>query len=433
MKTPDEKVADDPSETLAASPRRRVAASPSRASASFFAGVSPSVVIIGFASLFSDISGEMIYPILPLFLTQTLGAPATVVGLVEGIAVGTGNAIGGFSGWISDRLGRRKPVAFFGYAMTAATRPVIAAAQIWPLVLAARFAERFGKGIRNAPRDALLAEATEARYRGRAFGFERAMDSLGAVLGPLVALAVIGWTQLDARSIFLISAIPATIAALLILTVKEKRERVVKGTGKLSLSLAGTTREYKRLLLIMGVFGLANSANSFLILRGQQLGLATGASASQAVSETILAYALFNLVSMLTAYPAGAASDKLGRRNLLIAGFAVYALSYLGFALASQVWMVWPLFALYGLFPALTEGVAKAMAVDTAGRAGHATVIGILSMVSGLTQIAASYIGGVLWDKVNSQATFYFGAALSAIAVVMLLALLPSRISQERV
>ena len=402
-------------------------------SASLFAGVSPSVVIIGFASLFSDISGEMIYPLLPLFLTQTLGAPATVVGLVEGIAVGTGNAIGGLSGWISDRLGRRKPVAFFGYAMTAATRPVIAAAQMWPLVLAARFAERFGKGIRNAPRDALLAEATEARYRGRAFGFERAMDSLGAVLGPLVALAVIGWTQFDARSIFLISAIPATIAALLILTVKEKREHVVKGTGKLSLSLAGTTREYKRLLLIMGVFGLANSANSFLILRGQQLGLATGASASQAVSETILAYALFNLVAMLTAYPAGVVSDKLGRRNLLMAGFAIYALSYLGFALASRVWMVWPLFALYGLFPALTEGVAKAMAVDTAGRAGHATVIGILSMVSGLTQIVASYIGGVLWDKLNPQATFYFGAALSTIAVVMLLALLPSRLSQERV
>jgi MFS family permease len=395
--------------------------------------VSPSVVIIGFASLFSDISGEMIYPILPLFLTETLGAPATVVGLVEGIAVGTGNAIGGFSGWISDRLGRRKPVAFFGYAMTAATRPVIAAAQVWPLVLAARFAERFGKGIRNAPRDALLAEATEARYRGRAYGFERAMDSLGAVLGPLVALAVIGWTRLDARSIFLISAIPATIAALLILTVKEKRAGVVKGTGKLSLSLAGTTREYKRLLLIMGVFGLANSANSFLILRAQQLGLATGEAPGKAVSAAILAYALFNLVSTLTAYPAGAASDKLGRRNLLIVGFAVYALSYLGFALASQVWMVWPLFAVYGLFPALTEGVAKALAVDTAGRAGSATVIGILSMVGGLTQIAASYIGGVLWDKVNAPATFYFGAALAAIAVVMLFALLPSRLSQERV
>jgi MFS family permease len=429
MKQDDQTVEHKPGEIIAASPRPRVpASSPSRLPASLFTGLSRSAVLIGFVSLFSDISGEMIYPVLPLFLMQTLGAPATVVGLVEGIAVGTGNAMGGFSGWISDRIGRRKPVAFFGYAMTAATRPVIAAAQVWPLVLAARFAERFGKGIRNAPRDALLAEATDERYRGRAFGFERAMDSFGAVLGPLVALAVIGWAHLDARSIFLISAIPATLAALLLLTVKEKREPVAQGAGKVSLSLAGTTREYKRLLMIMGVFSLANSANSFLILRAQQLGLATGASASQAVSETILAYALYNLVSALTAYPAGAASDKLGRRNLLIAGFAVYAVSYLGFALASQVWMVWPLFALYGLFPALTEGVAKAMAVDTAGRAGRATVIGILSMVTGLTQVAASYIGGVLWDKVNSQATFYFGAALAAIALVMLITLLPATI-----
>jgi MFS family permease len=408
-------------DTVAASPHRPVAQS-------FFTGISSSAIIIGFVSLFSDISGEMIYPILPLFLTGTLNAPATVVGLVEGISVGVGNAVGGFSGWISDRIGRRKPVAFFGYALTAATRPVIAAAQVWPLVLAARFAERFGKGIRNAPRDALLAESTEARYRGRAFGFERAMDSLGAVLGPLVALAVISWARLDARSIFLIAAIPATIAALMILTVKEPREQVVRGTGKLSLSLAGTTREYKKLLLIMSVFSLANSANSFLILRAQQLGLATGASASAAISETILAYTLYNLVSTLTAYPAGAASDRVGRRNLLVAGFAVYAVSYLGFALASAVWMVWPLFALYGLFPALTEGVAKAMAVDTAGRAGRATVIGILSMATGLMQVLASYIGGLLWDKVNAQATFYFGAALAALAAVMLLVMLPSRL-----
>jgi MFS family permease len=423
MEQPNSSAHSEPNDTIDASPSVRP---------SLFAGVSSSAIILGFVSLFSDISGEMIYPILPLFLTETLKAPATVIGLIEGIAVGTGNAIGGFSGWISDRLGRRKPIAFFGYALTAATRPVIAAAQVWPLVLAARFAERFGKGIRNAPRDALLAESSEARYRGRAFGFERAMDSLGAVLGPLVALAMIGWAGLGARSIFLISGIPATIAALMILTVREKREQVVRGTGRLSLSLAGTTREYKKLLLIMTVFGLANSANSFLILRAQQLGLATGASASAAISETILAYTLYNLVSTLTAYPAGIASDRLGRRNLLIAGFAVYAVSYLGFALAAAVWMVWPLFALYGLFPALTEGVAKAMAVDTAGRAGRATVIGILSMVTGLMQVLASYIGGVLWDKVNSQATFYFGAALAAIAVVMLIVMLPARLSHER-
>jgi MFS family permease len=365
----------------------------------------------------------MIYPILPVFLTDTLHAPATVVGLIEGVAVGVSNAIGGISGWISDRIGRRKPVAFVGYVLTAVVRPVMAAAQGWPVVLGARFVERFGKGIRNAPRDAMLAESTEPQYRGRAFGFERAMDSAGAVLGPLVALALVGWAGLGPRSIFLLSAIPATLAALLILAVRERPEHVVTGSKKLTLSLAGTTREYKRLILIVTVFGIANSANALLILRAGNLGLA--------VRWTILAYALYNAVSTIASMPAGAASDRFGRRNLLIIGYAIYALSYLGFAVANSAWMVWPLFALYGLFPAMTDGVAKAMAVDTAGKAGRATAIGIFSTVSGVTQIVASYIGGMLYDKVNPQATFYFGAAFSAIAVVMLFALLPARIQAQ--
>ena len=394
---------------------------PSSSSPSLFTGISSSAVIIGVVSLLSDISGEMIYPILPMFLRDTLHAPATVIGLIEGVAIGVSNAIGGLSGWISDRIGRRKPVAFVGYALTAVVRPVIAAAQAWPVVLGARFVERFGKGIRNAPRDALLAESTESQYRGRAFGFERSMDSAGAVLGPLVALALVGWAGLGPRSIFLLSAIPATLAALMILAVPERAEQVVAGSKKLSLSLADTTREYKRLILIVTVFGIANSANALLILRAEDLGLAK--------QWTILAYALYNFVSTIAAMPAGAASDKFGRRNLLIIGYGVYALSYFGFALADSAWMVWPLFALYGLFPALTEGVAKAMAVDTAGRAGRATAIGIFATVNGVTQIAASYIGGLLYDKVSPQATFYFGAALSTIAVVMLFALLPSRVS----
>ena len=392
---------------------------------SLFTGISSSAVIIGFVSLLSDISGEMIYPILPMFLRDTLHAPATVVGLIEGIAIGVSNAVGGVSGWISDRIGRRKPVAFAGYVLTAVVRPVMAAAQVWPVVLGARFVERFGKGIRNAPRDALLAESTEAEYRGRAFGFERAMDSAGAVLGPLAALALVGWAGLGPRSIFLLSGIPAMLAALLILTVRERPEQVVAGSKKLSLSLAGTTREYKRLILIVSVFGIANSANALLILRAEDLGLAK--------QWTILAYALYNLVSTIAAMPAGAASDKFGRRNLLIIGYGVYALSYLGFAAADSAWMVWPLFALYGLFPAMTEGVAKAMAVDTAGRAGRATAIGIFATVNGVTQIAASYIGGVLYDEVSPQATFYFGAVFAALSVALLFLLLPSRIGAERV
>jgi MFS family permease len=336
---------------------------------SAFIGLSRSAIILGLVSLLADISSEMIYPILPLFLTQTLHAPAAVVGLIEGVAVGASTAIGGISGWISDRLGRRKPVAFAGYLLSAVTRPMIAAAQVWPVVLGARFAERFGKGIRTAPRDALLAESTAEKYRGRAFGFERAMDSAGAVVGPLIALALVGWAGFGARTIFLISGIPATLAALLILTVRERRDAAAGVRDNLKFSLAGATREYKRLLLVTGVFGLANSANSFLILRSEQLGLDR--------KWTILAYALYNAVASLASMPAGAASDRFGRRNVLMVGFGIYAASYAGLGAASVGWLVWPLFALYGLFPALTDGVGKAMAVDTAGKAGRAPALGI--------------------------------------------------------
>lgn len=389
-------------------------------SASAFAGLTRNTIIIGLVSLLADISSEMIYPILPLFITHTLGAGATAVGLIEGIATGTASVVSGISGRVSDRIGRRKPVAFTGYALTAISRPLIAFAATWPVVLGARFADRFGKGIRAAPRDALLAETSDEQYRGRAFGFERAMDSAGAVVGPLIGLALLGVLGLDrARTIFLISAIPAVIAALLILTVRERRLDIVAGSRSLRLSLAGTTRAYKKFLVIVAVFGLANSANAFLILRAEDLGLAAG--------WTILAYTLYNAVAAIVSMTAGAASDRLGRRNLLIAGYTVYAIVYVGFGLASAAWLVWPLFAVYGLFPALTEGVAKAMAVDTAGAAGRGTAIGIYVMVAGLTQIAASYIGGLLWDNLGAQATFYFGAALAASAVVLLFAFMPAR------
>ncbi|HLG16813.1 MAG TPA: MFS transporter [Blastocatellia bacterium] len=385
--------------------------------ASLFSGLSRSTIILGIVSLLSDISTEMVYPLLPIFLTETLKAPATAVGLIEGIAVGTASVVTGISGWISDRLGRRKAVALAGYVLTAVSKPMIAFAGGWPVVLGARFAERFGKGIRSAPKDAMLAESTDEIHRGRAYGFERAMDYTGAVLGPLIAIALVG--GFATRTIFMFSFVPASIAALLILSLRERRGDVAAGVNSLRLSLAGTTREYRRLMVIVAVFGLANSANAFLILRAQQWGLET--------RWTILAYAMYNAVAAIGSLPAGAASDRFGRRNLLIAGFAVYAIAYVGFAAGSQAWMVWPLFALYGLFPALTDGVAKAMAVDTAGSAGTATAIGVYSTVLGVTQVVASYVGGMLWDKVDASATFYFGAGLSGAAVVLLFALLPAR------
>lgn len=398
--------------------KSKIESSPRSSSSAPSTTLSRSAVIIGMVSLLGDISSEMIYPLLPLFLKETLHAPATIVGLIEGIAVGSASVVSGVSGWISDRIRRRKPVAFAGYALTAVSRPMIAFAQVWPVVLAARFADRFGKGIRTSPRDALLAETSPERGRGRAFGFERAMDSAGAVVGPLIGLALMGWAGLEVRKIFLISAIPATLAAVLILAVRERRGDIVTGSSSIRLSLAGTTIVYRRLLLISGVFGLANSANAFLILRAQQLGLTTGL--------TILAYALYNAVSSIFSLPAGAASDRFGRRNLLILGYAVYALSYTGFAIANAAWLVWPLFVVYGLFPALTDGVSKALAVDNAGKAGRATVLGVYFTVVGVTEIAASLIGGVLWDRVDPRATFYFGAALAALAVILSFALLPS-------
>jgi MFS family permease len=413
-----------PGDDFAPSPPRPVAPSASSAShphpgsPASPAGLSRSAIIIGLVSLLGDISSEMIYPILPVFLTQTLRAPATVVGLIEGVAVGAASVVSGVSGWFSDRIRRRKAVAFAGYALTAVSRPLLALAAVWPVVLAARFADRFGKGIRTSPRDALLAETSAEGHRGRAFGFERAMDSAGAVLGPLIGLGLVGWAGLEARKIFLISAIPATLATLLILAVRERRSDIVTGSSNIRVSLTGTTREYRRLLIVVGVFGLANSANAFLILRAEQLGLTTG--------STILAYALYNAVSSIASMPAGAASDRFGRRSLLIIGYAIYALSYAGFALANAAWLVWPLFVLYGLFPALTDGVSKALAVDTAGKAGRATALGIYFTVVGVTEIAASFVGGVLWDRVNSRATFYLGATLAAAAVVLSFALLPS-------
>jgi len=388
--------------------------------------LSRSTIIIGMVSLLSDISTEMIYPLLPIFLTQTLAAPKAAVGLIEGIAVGTASVVTGVSGWVSDRIGRRKPVAFTGYALTAISRPIIAFATAWPVVLGARFADRFGKGIRGAPKDALIADNTPQELRGRAYGFERAMDYAGAVGGPLIGLLLLGWFGLEGMSrIFLISTIPAAIAALLILTLREKRDRVAGAVRNVRFTLEGTTREYRRLLIVTAVFGLANSANAFLILRAGSLGLSERA--------TILAYTLYNAVAALFSFPAGAASDRFGRRNLLIMGYGIYALTYAGFGAASAGWMVWPLFVAYGLFPALTDGIAKAMAVDTAGSAGRATAIGVYSMVVGVTQIGASYIGGLLWDRVDASATFYLGALLSAGAVVLLFVLLPSRSLESRI
>jgi MFS family permease len=388
--------------------------------------ISRSAIIIGLVSFLSDSSSEMIYPVFPIFLTQVLHAPVTVVGLIEGLTNGIANIIPVLAGWLSDRSGKRKPVAFVGYVLSAVSRPAIGLANFWGVVLAARFVDRIGKGIRSAPKQALLAESATAGQRGRVFGYDRAMDYFGSVVGPLLCILFLSWFHISERSIFFIASVPALLAALMILAVRESSEAAIHHSTASEKAIAqpstfkGLTGEYKRFLVVAAVFGLANSANSFLILRGKQLGLSTTAA--------ILGYALFNAVSSLGSMPAGSASDRFGRRNILVIGYTIYALVYVGFGAANQGWMIWILFALYGLFPAFADGAAKALAIDTAGRAGRATAIGVLSAVNGVTQIAASYLGGALWDKVSSSATFYFAAALAALAVILLLLLLPARL-----
>jgi MFS family permease len=383
-------------------------------------GISRSTFIIGIVSLFADISTEVMYPLLPAFVTDVLKAPVSALGLIEGVAQGVSSVVSGISGWLSDRLGKRKLVAFAGYTLTAIAKPIIGRAGAWPVVLVARFGDRFGKGIRTAPKDALLADSAPASKRGKAFGFERAMDSTGAVVGPLLALVFAGWLGFGARTIFYLATIPAAAAALLILAVRDEHDATPPALAGLSLPIAGITKNYWRLMIITGVFGLANSANAFLILRASKLGLGTG--------WTILAYALYNAVAAIASMPAGSAGDRFGRRNLLVTGYAIYAVVYAGFGAATTTWIVWPLFAAYGLFPALTDGVGKALAVDTAGKAGRATAIGIYSMIVGITQVAASLIGGKLWDAVSPSATFYTGAILAASAALLSAVLLPARI-----
>jgi MFS family permease len=366
----------------------------------------------------------MVYPVLPIFIKDVLKAPAAALGLIEGLANGTASVVTAFSGWISDHLGRRKPVAFSGYALTALSKPVIAFAAVWPVVLGARFADRLGKGIRSAPKDALIAETATDEDRGRAFGFERMMDYSGAVAGPLLGFALLyslGTGSL--RTIFLLSVIPAAGSALLLLAIREPRSSGQHRSQLLGLTLEGLPREYKLFLATAAVFGLGNSANAFLILRANSLGLET--------STTILAYTLYNAVAAAASLPAGAASDKLGRKNLLVAGYLIYAMAYTGFGAADRAWLVWPLFALYGLCPALADGVGKVFAIETAGTLPRATAIGVYAMVNGLTQIVASFVAGLLWDHVGPSSTFYFGAGLAACSAVFLIFFVPATHSRR--
>jgi MFS family permease len=370
----------------------------------------------GLVSLFTDISSEMLVPVLPLFLANVLGAPVRAIGLIEGLAEAMASLMKAFSGWMSDRTGRRKPLMVVGYGLSNFLKPLMGFTGGWGQVLAIKLADRFGKGLRGAPRDALIADSTSPQERGKAFGLHRAMDTLGAAIGPLVAFGILWLRPGQYRWVFWAAIIPGMLALVAVFFIRETGSGVRQSGAVLrnwSLALGAVPPRLRRFMVIGVLFAIGNSSDAFLILRAQDLGLAT--------ALVPLAYFAFNASYAVLSYPAGALSDRVGRKPVMVGGFAVFALIYLGFGLATKAWMSWPLFVCYGLFYAGTEGIQKAYIADHAQKEHRGTALGVYNALTGLAALPASVLAGYLWDVVGAAAPFYVGSVTAALAAVLLL------------
>ena len=377
-----------------------------------------------------DISSEMVINILPLFLANVLGVQTSIIGLIDGIAEATASLLKMFSGWLSDRLGARKWLAVAGYGLSALVKPFFYLANTWGLVAGVRWADRIGKGIRTAPRDALVADSVTKEIRGLAFGFHRAMDTAGALIGILVAALVVWLAQKNqlalSRSTFqvivLISLVPAFLAVLsLVIGARDVAVTGKRAAPKISLRSMG--KPFIVFLVIVGIFTLGNSADAFLVLRAQNLGVS--------VTGILIMLAIFNLIYTLVSTPAGSLSDRIGRRRLIIGGWLIYALIYFGFALAKSAWQVWLLYAAYGLYYGLAYGSANAMVADLVPDHLRGTAYGTYNAVIGLLAFPSSLIAGILWQGVGSwsgwgpSAPFFFGGTLALVAALFMLFWMP--------
>jgi MFS family permease len=379
---------------------------------------------LSWVSFTNDLASEMLYPIVPLFLTITLGAPVAVLGLIEGIAEGVAVGLRGVAGRLSD-LGaaRRRPWIAAGYGASAAARPIVAAAPAWGFVLAGRLVDRAGKAARTAPRDALIRDSTPHQLVGAAFGYHRALDTAGAVVGPLIAVGLLA-VGFSLRGVLWLAVLPGAAAALLVFRVREASRRspaepVRSGAGRPALP-----RAFWMVLAIWMVFSLGNSSDVFLILRAENLGAGT--------TLTVLAYALYNLVYASLSWPLGALSDRVPRPAVVAGGLAVYVLVYIGFALASGPWAIWPLFVVYGVYIAATEGVARAWVADYAPEGAVGTAYGLFAAASGGALLVASVVAGVLWSQVGPAAPFVLGAVAATIALLFLVVFLGSVSASRR-
>ena len=368
------------------------------------------VVALGAVSLLTDLSSEMIYPLLPVFLSTVLGAGPLAIGAIEGAAESVAALLKLASGWWSDRISRRKPLVLVGYGLASVVRPLIGLAQSVVHVLAIRLIDRTGKGIRGAPRDALIADAVEVSQRGRAYGFHRAADHAGAVAGPLVAFALLSWGGVSLRTVFLLAAIPAAGAMIaLIFGVREQKREVAKATGP-NLERSGLDRRFWAYLGVLMLFTLGNSTDALLILRANDLGVS-------AALVPIL-WAVLHVVKSASSTPGGILSDRLGRRPLIIGGWLIYAVVYLGFAFASQTWHAWALFIVYGLYFGMTEGVEKALVADLVPARVRGAAFGWYNLTIGLAALPASLLFGGLWQRYGAHTAFIVGASLALVAAI---------------
>jgi MFS family permease len=387
-------------------------------------GFDTNVFFMGLTSFFTDISSELIFTLVPLFLSDVLGATSTIVGLVGGLSDSADSIFRIFSGWFSDKIGKRKALATMGYSISTVAKPFMLLANTWGAVIGVRVGDRIGKGVRSSSRDALIADSVDEKERGRSFGLHRAMDTAGAVVGLIIAAIIVymipgdkfHMTREAYHWMVVVAIIPAVLAVLVILTLVRERKKVASAaqasTGK-PVGLTPFSNQFKLFLVIIGLFTLGNSSDFFLILEAQRV--------KTPLLQVVLMLVLFNLTYALLSTPMGVLSDKIGRKRVITAGWLIYGLVYIGFALSGIIWQIWALFAVYGVYYAICDGAAKAFVADLVPANRRGTAYGIYNGVVGLVALPASLIAGVLWGNIAPAAAFYFGAGLALLAMVGLL------------
>ena len=377
-----------------------------------FEGITRNVFILGLVSLFTDLSSQMVFPLIPLFLITVLGTGAYAVGIVEGAAETTASLLKVVSGYWSDKIKRRKPFVLFGYSLSAITKPLFAFATIWSFVLFVRVIERIGKGLRTAPRDAIVAESSDESVRGKAYGFHRAMDGIGSVSGA--ALAFLLLPILGYRNIFLFAFIPGIIAVFVILFIKEKKTPAKEEEPKeisIKLSFKELPMNLKLFIVVSSIFALGHFGYAFLLLRAVDIGLTD--------HKAILLYVLFYIVYTVCAIPSGILSDKIGRKPVLRAGYAIFGITSLGLVFTSNIYSILLLFVTYGIFYAMIDGAQRAFVVDLAPEHLKATALGTFHTAIGLVALPGGYIAGLLWDKISPETTFIYGLTLAVISLIL--------------